>query len=317
MLATLLPGLALAEVVWKADFESGNLQEWDKTQSMSEDRLAVVEDPARQGRYALRTTVIQGDDPIDASGNRNEVVKITDEKPGSEYFYSWSTMFPADYPSENKWQLFTQWHQAGCCGSPPLEFFVNGEQMHLRVGGSGGKILWTAPLTRAAWNDFVLHVKWSESPTEGFVELWHNGQPVVQKTHLATQFDKTGQYLKLGLYRDESIAAVGEVFHDNFIMGTTMEDVVPAAAPAEPAPTEPVASAPEAPAAPAPGGGLGITEAPFDVAGEEPGAGTPGTGAPAGCAATGASGLSMAALLGGLGLFTAALRRRKLARARP
>ena len=31
--------------------------------------------PARQGSYALKVTVKQGDDPINASGNRNELVR--------------------------------------------------------------------------------------------------------------------------------------------------------------------------------------------------------------------------------------------------
>jgi hypothetical protein len=33
----------------------------------------VVTSPHRQGNYALRATVKDGDDPINASGNRNEL----------------------------------------------------------------------------------------------------------------------------------------------------------------------------------------------------------------------------------------------------
>ena len=40
-------------------------------------------------------TVQQGDDPIDASGNRNELVYLSNETVGSEYYYRWKVMFPA------------------------------------------------------------------------------------------------------------------------------------------------------------------------------------------------------------------------------
>lgn len=313
LIALTLPGLALAEVVWKSDFETGDLTQWDKAQQMSEDRLAVISDNPRQGNFALRATVIQGDDPINASGNRNEVVKITNEAPGSEYWYSWSTQFPADFPSEPSWQLFTQWHQAGCCGSPPLEFYVTGEQINLRVGGSEGEVIWTTPLTRGQWSDFMMHVKWSDDPNVGFVELWYQGQQVLTKRMMATQFDKTGQYLKMGLYRDEKIASVGELFHDNFVMGTTMEDVLPKAE--DPAAAEQVPATPEAPAAATPP--LAATGDVASVPGEDPanlamGAG----GGSAGCSSSGGSSLSLAAALGGVAFLFASRRRRAVVRAR-
>lgn len=225
-LATLLlPALASAEVIWRGDFETGDLTQWSKTQMVSPDRLQVVASPAREGNFALRAHVRKGDDPINASGNRNELVLITDEPEGSEYWYGWSTMFAEDFPSEKTWQLFTQWHHRGPSGSPPVEFLVNGEEMRMRVGGSGGEIPWRAPLVRGVWHDFVFHVKWSPDPNEGFVELFHNGELVLPRTPAATQFPGETNYLKLGLYRNDTVEPDGVVFHDRFIMGTTLEDV--------------------------------------------------------------------------------------------
>ncbi|MGI5861645.1 MAG: heparin lyase I family protein [Myxococcales bacterium] len=237
--SALVSGSASASVVWRGDFESGDLSQWSSKQSVSNDRLQVVSSPVAQGRYALKVTVRQGDDPINASGNRNELVYLTYEPSGTERWYRWQTMFPNDYPSANYWQLFTQFHHSGNTGSPPVEFGVIGETLGLQVRSSP---VWTTPLKRGVWHDFVLHVKWSPSASEGFIELYYDGQLVLPKTMAATQFSGQSQYLKQGLYRHEAISAVGVVYHDGMIIGTTREDVM-SNAPTEPTeptnPTEP------------------------------------------------------------------------------
>jgi Polysaccharide lyase/F5/8 type C domain len=219
--------VATPTVVWRGDFETGDRSQWSKTQMVSSDRLQVVSSPVREGRYAIKATVKQGDDPINSSGNRNELVKITGEKEGDEYFYRWSTMFASDFPSVKTWQLFTQWHHDGCCGSPPVEFYVVGEELRLRVGGTSGTIVWTSKLVRAQWQDFIFHVKWSPDSRVGFIELYHNGQLVVSKRYLATMYSGTTNYLKVGLYRNSTIAPVGVVYHDGWVQGRTLQDVLP------------------------------------------------------------------------------------------
>jgi Polysaccharide lyase len=217
-----------AGVVWRGDFESGDRSQYSAAHMVSADRLQVVTSPVAEGRYALKATVRQGDDPINASGNRAELVYLTYEPVGSEYYYRWKVMFAADYPSVRTWQLFTQWHHDGCCGSPPVEFYVNGETVYLRVGGSGGTVVWSSPLVRAQWQDFVFHVKWSSDARVGFIELYHNGQLVVPKRYLATMFSGTTNYLKVGLYRNSTISPVGVVYHDGWIQGRSLQDVLSA-----------------------------------------------------------------------------------------
>ncbi|TSC31705.1 heparin lyase I family protein [Corallococcus sp. Z5C101001] len=213
-------------IVWKGDFESGDRSQWDGTQMVSADRLQVIPSPVREGGYALKATVRQGDDPINASGNRNELFKQTKEATGSEYWYRWSTRFAADFPSVKTWQLFTQWHHDGCCGSPPVEFYVYGEEMRLNIGGSPGTIVWTTPLVRNTWHDFIFHVKWSPNSSVGFVELYYDGKLVLPKRNIATQYSGSLNYLKIGLYRNDTIAPVGVVYHDGWVMGRTKEDVL-------------------------------------------------------------------------------------------
>lgn len=237
------------DLVWNGDFETGDREQWDGEHMVDEDRLQVTGERVRHGRYALKATVKQGDDPIDASGNRNELKKMTDEPSGSEYYYRWSTLFPASFPSERTWQLFTQWHHHANDGSPPVEFYVYGEEIRLNIGGNPGKVVWKTPLVREKWHDFVFHVKWSADAKIGFVELYHDGRLVVPKQHIATQFPGLENYLKIGLYRDEEVEDDGVVYHDDWAMGRTLASVtrapeppVPAPAPKPPAPTKQLAT---------------------------------------------------------------------------
>lgn len=207
---------------------------------VSPDRLQIVESPVRHGPYALRALVRQYDDPIHSSGNRNELFYLSYEPLGSEYFYRWSTMFDPSYPSSRTWQVFTQWHQTAlCCGSPPVEFYLNGETMYLRVGPTETTPLWSTPLVRGVWYDFVFHVKWSDNPNVGFVELYLNGDLVLPRTRAATNFPGQLNYLKQGLYRDAAIVPDGIVYHDGMIQATSIDDVFPPPPPPPPPPPLP------------------------------------------------------------------------------
>jgi uncharacterized protein (TIGR03382 family) len=232
--AFFLPAASFATTVWSSDFESGDLSAWTKVQEVSPDRAQIVTDPVRQGSKALKVTVNQYDDPVHSGNDRTELVNLTHEQEGSEYFYRWSVMWDANYPSAPKWQLFTQWHQDGLGGTPPLEMYVVGEEIRLRTGGNEGPVRWTAPLVRGAWQDFILHIKWSPDPQQGFIELYHNGKIALPRTAAPTMLPGQLGYLKMGLYRSREIVPQGIVYFDDVKMATALEDVLqPAAAGAQ------------------------------------------------------------------------------------
>jgi hypothetical protein len=222
-------GSASANIIWQGNFETGDRSQWSGAQMVSPDRLQIVQapSPVREGRYAIKVTVRQGDDPIHSGGNRNELFYNSYDPLGSEYFYAWSTMFDSSFPSYPSWQLFTQWHQqADCCGSPPVQFYVNGETVYLEIGGNGRR-MWSTPLVRGVWYDFVFHVKWSDNPNVGFVELYLNGDLVLPRMMVATNMPGQRNYLKQGLYRNQVIAPTGIVYHDAMTQATSLEDVLP------------------------------------------------------------------------------------------
>jgi Polysaccharide lyase len=226
---------ASANVLWRGDYETGDLTQWAHIDGRA-DRLTVVQSPVRQGKYALRVELHQGD--ISSSGTRNEVENSSsqgNEVEGNDKWYAWSTMFPSDFPAPNTWQVFTQWHHSGCCGSPPVEFDVYGETIQL--AHQGGTILWNTPLVRGLWHDFVVHVHWSSS--DGFVDLYYDGTKVLDHKTVQTLYPGEYTYMKQGLYRDASISPVAVVYHDGMVMGTSLADVAPALAAPPPPPPPP------------------------------------------------------------------------------
>jgi len=230
---------AHASVVWRGDFETKDLSQWDVIDGLAS-RLTVVPSPVRQGSYGLRVELRSGD--FSNNGNRNELVRTVADSEGMDLYYAWSTMFDASYPIADTWQVFTQWHHSGCCGSPPLEFDIDGQTLSLSrnpPSNSGTVALWSTPLVRGVWHDFVLHVVWSSNPDLGFLELWYDGQKAIDGKAVQTLFPGMVNYLKQGLYRDSSISAVGVVYHDGMTVGTTLADVAPQLVPAPPPPPEP------------------------------------------------------------------------------
>ena len=237
---TLLAARTASASTWRGDFETGDLTQWSGVEMVAGDpiRLKVVDGAAmgsygvRQGKYALRVTVHQGDDPIGASGNRAELVHAEGATwgEGDEIYLGWSTLFPTDFGVTDTWQVFTQFHHTGCCGSPPLELDVTKETLQLvsqKEGVFDETVLWSTPLERGKWHDFVWHIKWSTDATKGLVELWYDGAHVLPKRSVRTLFSDGHAYLKQGYYRNSTIAWPGVLYHDGTSVGATYDDVAP------------------------------------------------------------------------------------------
>jgi hypothetical protein len=202
---------AQAEVIWKGDFQTGNLSQWTKSSEAASNRLQVVTSPVAAGeKYALQVTVEPGD--VVDNGARAEVSYESDSPvEGNDRYYHWQTYFPSDFQAANYWQIFTQWHQYNTGGSPPLAIMVWGNQ--IKLGNENNVYFWTGPLQLGAWHDFIVHVKWSTSASVGGVEVWYDGQHVLPFTNTATLFPNDSVYLKQGLYRKSAISYAQTLYH--------------------------------------------------------------------------------------------------------
>jgi len=227
--------------LWSGDFETGGLSQWQGVQQAEGDRIRVVDSPTDDGDYAARFEVRKGDVAAAGSGTGNRAEVLARRKKrgswpdgkGTERYYGWSTLFPDDYPIVDGWQTFVQWKNDGS-GSSPLVMQVQDDRLYLqhRTDGGSSTKLYKTSLERGEWQRFVAHVKWSPDGNEGFVELWHNGEKVLDRTEVPTMYrDGRGNavpnYLKQGLYRSSSINEDQVLFQDEMKVGSSYEEVAP------------------------------------------------------------------------------------------
>jgi hypothetical protein len=238
-----------ARPAWVGNFDGGALGQWTTRQAVP-GGVELVKKPRRDGRYAARFEVRPGDDPIDANGERAELATGVSEIGGTEgttTWYGWSTYFPRSlHPTlgERTTNIFTQWHQTKLerptC-APPVTFHLGTESRTptLRLRLRGGRELSTCVYESMGnwdfgkveynrWYDFVVHVRWSSDPDDGFIEVWLNGENVVPRMTAATLIPGAGVYLKQGYYRTES-RKKSVIFHDAMRRGSSRAAVDPAA----------------------------------------------------------------------------------------
>ena len=212
-------------VAWivRADFETGDTSQWKA--SPKSEGFKVVQDPVREGKYALR---------IDGSNaaKRGDLDRIEFQHlpanggtlEGAERYFGWSVFVPQKFTdgshSVGYFETRNSWRQV-------LSFEAHGEDILFTTRVPYAK-RWDGKgkLTPGRWHDFALHVFWSRDPANGFVELWFDGEQVVKKVSTATLRDENPPFFQIGFMR-----ATGDVPEsiviDHIVEGTTLESVTP------------------------------------------------------------------------------------------
>jgi hypothetical protein len=223
-------GSGKATLLWAGDFEDALSDFGDAPWNYqgAPTPAAVTVGSSKVGKFDVPAGV--GRSELVGTGAANTLSN------GQVRYFAWSTYLPADFAFSPKWRILTQWKNAGT-GSPPLELKLIGDQWHLDGGWNGGscaegsdqRTAWTGTAARGRWTNFVAGIKFQEgsdgNPYAGWVELWQDGKPVLQRTPWKTLYRGCSSYLKLGLYRDPSIGTHDVVYHDNWKMGTSYDSV--------------------------------------------------------------------------------------------
>ncbi len=177
-------------------------------------------------------------------------------------WYGLSIYLPsANWATGKDWEILTQfWSQydPGEGGhNPPVSLFVqNGryvvkirwdkDKFHVNGQEDGNKTYDLGPVEKDKWLDFVYHINWSYG-SDGVVEVWKNGQKVVDHRGPNSYNDPGVPYFKFGIYKtnfidgsiSNRIAYIDEVRVGN--ENATYNDVAPTASSSTsaPAPTSP------------------------------------------------------------------------------
>jgi hypothetical protein len=214
-------------VLFRGDFNTGDLSQWGVVHSQTPDRVTVgtSRPPPHEGAYHARFEVRPGDGR-EGEGNRAEV---TAPQPagwfaeGQERWIRQSVYVPSQ-TLEKSWKLITQYSANGV-GSPALAMFLVGgsrPRFELRHGDSSTTD-WVGPkLQFDRWYDIAVHVRYSSSPTTGFIEVYLEGAKQTltnsQTRRHRTTMEHGKAYLKVGIYRNASHSTTNVVYHDNVVV---------------------------------------------------------------------------------------------------
>lgn len=201
-------------------FESGDLSKWEdgEVELCCDHSGTIVSQGAREGTKALKFS-LRGDDPRVAGSKRAELrLKAVDL--GQERWYAFSLFVPDEWQTTPELVTVAQWHAVddrifGEGGrAPPLRLILNGETWAIashwddrllsgvpfrKAAPRDGASLWTGPLKRGVWTDWVFRVRWSYGD-EGLIEVWKDGMPIVQRDGPNTYNDLLGPFFKVGIY---------------------------------------------------------------------------------------------------------------------
>jgi hypothetical protein len=260
----ILYNTASANVVFDGGFETGNHSQWSDL-SWNLDRpeaeqFEIVTDIVREGTYAAKMTVHDGDEFLDTGGERVQLERpdAYNEHEGDEYWYSWSTYFPSDWQNltnapDNDWLLIADWHASNNADfgeiCQPLQIEINANNQLIATmltgdvtgyncfNGSGTANYYDQVIVDGIelgkWNDFVIHVKWTVENT-GVVEIWHKtndeavftkvfeqaGVPTLQYINNKNNVDTP--YFILAHYRSEEQAHTSVLYQDAFKQSTSL-----------------------------------------------------------------------------------------------
>jgi Polysaccharide lyase len=214
-------------LIFVGDFESGNFGQWTQCQSRRYSGpckgggiefygMQVVSQERRQGQYAARFELRNGDKPRWGGGERAEVARYNLGRvhEGDERWYEFNLKFDAAFPDDNgKFLIVMQWHPDGN-GSPPMALIVSGGQLFLTGSAAvGAPAMLIGDIARGEWVDYVVHAKFSRSAETGWAEVYRNGALAVPMHARANMVDNSN-YLKMGLYRDDTASATAVLWVD-------------------------------------------------------------------------------------------------------
>ncbi|MCG8536630.1 MAG: heparin lyase I family protein [Pseudomonadales bacterium] len=211
----------------------------DPNSNQADDIIDTVTWPVHSGAKSLRSRVINST----GHNNRAEISNTHTADLFEQYFYRFSVYLPSsDYPKPGpgQWALFAQWQQHPDEGepyrNPPLAFAVNqngdlvivGRYTETHIVSSSWATTQfylsdvrdnntTFNLPKDQWITFEVSVRWDYSENgNGFIDIWQDGEQIVNHSDPIGYNDTTGPYIKLGVYRDVTIQTTQTAYYDNF-----------------------------------------------------------------------------------------------------
>ncbi len=224
------PDPAAAEVLFKADFETGDFRQFGPlSKRVRPGDIAVDAEVVHSGKYSGRFTIHE-DDVFNARQLRAQAygpeVKVEEgadtfvslyilmkEPPkGRDNFFYWEGSPPPSYNNVMTW-----WVEPKADGSGAVIRYGTGN-----LGRDG--VHWEADFAVGRWHQLGIHVHWSEDPAEGNIRLWWDGEPVLDKK-VKTKGPQSVYFAQPGIHRSPHAKSVDTIYFDDILCATTLEEV--------------------------------------------------------------------------------------------
>lgn len=221
------------EVIFKADFETGDLSQWQGTGTSSQNatsrNVQVVSDVVQEGKYAGKFTI----HPDDVFNPRQLRVQVggprVETKEGSNTymsFYIYMAEAPRDRDNFFYWEgnppprwrnVMTWWVEPKAGGGSVIKYGTG------NLGRDG--VHWETDFEIGKWHHLAMHIRWSEDPTKGNTRLWFDGTLVLDK-QLKTKGPEKVYFCQPGIHRSPHSPSVDTIYFDNLILADTLEEVL-------------------------------------------------------------------------------------------
>jgi hypothetical protein len=234
LVAAVVPLALPAEILFRADFETGDLSQWAKTgtrgQNATPRNIQLVTDIVRQGKYAAKVTIHE-DDMFNDKQLRAQMggPRVTVGE-GSETFMSFH-LYMAEAPKDRDnffyWEgnppprynnVMTWWVEPNPAGGAWIRYGTG------NLGRNGTE--WSADFKVGEWHHLAMHITWSEDPLKGNVRLWFDGKLALDR-RLKTKGAESVYFCQPGIHRSPHRPSVDSIYFDDFVLATTLEEVLP------------------------------------------------------------------------------------------
>lgn len=224
---------AYAKILFKADFETGDLSEWSNTGTRSQnpkpENIQVVSGIAQQGKYAGKFTIHETD-VFNAQQQRVQLggPRVTVEEGSDTYmsFYLYMDEAPKDRDNFFYWEgqppprydnVMTWWVEPKESGGATIKYGTG------NLGHNGTE--WEADFPIGKWHQLAMHIHWSEDKDKGNVRLWFDRVLVMDKK-LKTKGPESTYFCQPGIHRSPHRPSTDTIYFDNFILADALEEVV-------------------------------------------------------------------------------------------
>lgn len=223
------PGSADAAIIWKADFEPGDLSQWNGNVNAVKGprkNIEFVADPVQEGKTAAKFT-IHPDDTFNGSQQR---VQVTQNKAatgeGADTFMSWYFFLAADplirdniayWESNSSYRNMMTWWVAPKAGG--------GTTINFGTESLGRVMRWSQDMAINKWHQLAVHIHWSVNPQVGAIKMFFDGAMVLD-IKVQTKADGNTLFFQAGYHRANVSSMVDSYFVDNFVQADTLAEVL-------------------------------------------------------------------------------------------